>query len=200
MEVSGDEFEPTDEEVAAEAALAPLVIVNSERWDRFLEWVRDIEVPWQKEDTDQYRRMRAVQYCNGVRAVSRDLLDLKPTMASWVPHIACNIVPGQIVELGDPSRRAADACESYGACAKRVIKHLTCRRAIGANYAQGYIAQAFRRLSVRSSLIHGVDNAPFLQRQDAQLIGVGRVSAAHSRVEGPHMSVRVKTEQEYSLA
>ena len=47
---------------------------------------------------------------------------------------------------------------------------------------------------------HGADNTPFLQRQDAQLIGVRRVSAAHSRFEGPSMSVRVKTEQEYSLA
>ena len=199
MDVSGDEFEPTEDEVAAEAARPPLVTLNAERWDRFLEWVRGIEVPWE-EDTDEYRQMRALQYCNGARACSRDLLDLKPTMASWVPHIACYIVPRQIVELGDPSRRAADACESYGACAKRTIKHLTCRRALRAgSFGRGFVEQAFRRLTVRAGLIHGPENVPFLQRRDARLIGVGRVSAAPSRSEGPSMSIRVKVEQEYTL-
>ena len=197
MDVSGDEFEPTAEEIATEAARPKQIVLNADRWDRFLSWVRDIEVPWEASDTDEYRRMRALQYCNGARAVSRDLYDLKPTMESWVPHVACNIVPRQIVALGDPSKRAADACESYGACAKRTIKHLTCRRVIGAGHSRGYVEQAFRRLTVRSSLIHGADNAPYLQRRDAHLIGVGRVSGAHSRVEGPTHSIRVKVEQEY---
>ena len=98
MDISGDEFEPTAEEVAADAAHAPLLCVNADRWDRFLSWVRDIEQPWADgaDDTDEYRRARALQYCNHARAVSRDLYDLKPTMASWVPHSACNIVPRQI--------------------------------------------------------------------------------------------------------
>ena len=39
MDISGDEFEPTAEEVAAEAAHAPLLCVNADRWDRFLSWV-----------------------------------------------------------------------------------------------------------------------------------------------------------------
>ena len=143
MDVSGDEFEPTEEEVDAEAARPKLIILNADRWDRFLSWVRDIELPWE-EDTDEYRRARALKYCNGARAVLRDLYDLKPTMASWVPHIACNIVPRQIVELGDPSRRAADACESYWACAKRTIKHLTCRRAL----SQYDVWSGLRRASV----------------------------------------------------
>eukprot|EP00966_Prymnesium_polylepis_P029249 679112-Prymnesium_polylepis.1 len=72
MDVSGDEFEPTEEEVAAEAARAPLVIVNADRWDHFLSWVHDIEVPWE-EDTDDYRKLRALQYCNGARACPRVL-------------------------------------------------------------------------------------------------------------------------------
>lgn len=199
MDVSGDEFEPTKEQVAAEAARAPLIVDNADRWDRFLSWVRGIEQPWQ-EDTDEYRKMRALQYCNGARATSRDLYDLKPTMHSWVPHIACNIVPRQIVDLGDPSRRAADACESYGACAKRVIKYLTCRRALSAGFGRGYIEQAFRRLVVRSALIHGEENADYLLRADARLLGTGRTSAQHSRVEGPVHSIRVKVEQESALS
>ena len=199
MDVSGDEFEPTDEEVAAEAERTPLIHLNAERWDRFLSWVRDIEVPW-GEDTDEYRRQRALQYCNGARACARDLHELKPTMASWVPHIACNIVPRQIVELGDSSRRAADACESYGACAKRTIKHLTCRRALSAGFTRGYVEQAFRRLVVRASLIHGPENGPFLQRRDAKLVGSGRISVQQGRAEGPVIPVRVKVEQESACA
>ena len=109
-----------------------------------------------------------------------------------------NIVPRQIVDLGDPSRRAADACESFGSCAKRIIKHLTCRRALRAGFGRGFIEQAFRRLVVRSGLIHGEENAPFLQRRDAQLIGAGRLSAS-SRSEGPSILIRVKVEQEAAL-
>ena len=166
--------------------------------DRFLKWVQGIEVPWEDADTDTYRQMRALQYCNDARACSRDLIKLKPTMASWVPHVACYIVPRQIAELGDPSRRAADACESYGACAKRTIKHLTCRRALCVGrFGRGFVEQAFRRLVVRSSLIHGPENAPFLLRHDAKLVNVGRVSTAPKRIEGPSMSIRVKVEQEH---
>ena len=202
MDISGDEFEPTDAEVDAEAEREPLVILNADRWDRFLSWVRDIEVPWAKEeeDTDEYRRQRALLYCNGARAVSRDLLALKPTMASWVPHIACNIVPRQIVALGDPSRRAADACESFGACSKKTIKFLTCRRKIGASFGRGYIEQAFRRLAVRADLIHGPENAPYLMRSDHRLLVDGRANEGLSRAEGPHHSVRCKVEQEIALA
>ena len=116
-------------------------------------------------------------------------------------HRICNIAPRQIVELGDPTRRAADACESYDSCAKKVVKFLTCQRHIRAGvYGRGYIEQAFRRLVVRSALIHGAENESFLQREDARLLGAGRTTDAHSRVEGPSHSVRVKVEQEVSLA
>ena len=40
------------------------------------------------------------------------------------------VVPRQIIEMGDPSRRSCDACESLGARFKKIIKHLTCRRVI----------------------------------------------------------------------
>ena len=42
MDLSGDAFEPTAEEVQAEAALTPLLQRNATRWDEFLNWVRDI--------------------------------------------------------------------------------------------------------------------------------------------------------------
>ena len=89
---------------------------------------------------------------------ARDLLRLKPSMKTWVPHILCFIVPRQMLLLGDPARlvtrtyststhlltltylltyllthslrRSADACESLGALCKKIIKHLTCRRRI----------------------------------------------------------------------
>ena len=65
---------------------------------------------------------------------------------------------------------------------------------------QGFIEQAFRRLTWRSARIHGEENAPFLQRKDALLLGHGRGYGGHSRIEGPALSVRVKVEQELSNA
>ena len=195
MNLSGDEFDPSEEEIAAEAAREPLAKQNAGRWDRFLSWVRSTEDRW-LEDSDDYRKQRALIYCNGARAVSRDLYALKPTMASWVPHIACNIVPRQIVELGDPTSRAADACESYGACCKKLIKHLTCRRNVTRAYSRGWVEQAFRRLAVRSDLLHGAENVPFLLRADHKLLGSGMLGNVSNRVEGPAHSIRVKVEHE----
>ena len=83
-------------------------------------------------------------------------------------------------------------CESMGACTKKVVKHLTCRRKLTSKYTRGYVEQAFRRLVVRSDLLHGPENEPYLQRQDARLLGMGRTSAAPSKVEGPAHSIRVK--------
>ena len=168
---------------------------NGARWDRFLDWERTTEDPW-LEDSDDYRKERALIYCNGARAVARDLYALKPTLESWVPHIACNIVPRQIVDLGDPTCRAADACESYGACCKKVIKHLTCRRNVTRAYSRGWVEQAFRRLAVRSDLLHGPENVPFLMRADHRLLGTGTLGKVSDRVEGPKDCIRVKVERE----
>ena len=117
-------------------------------------------------------------------------------MNSWVPHIACFIVPRQIIQLGDPSRRAADACESYGSVCKKTIKFLTCRRHVSTKFGKGYLEQAFSRLAVRSGLLHGPANQPFMQRSDHALVGTGRKGAGKGHAEGPHMSVRVKVELE----
>ena len=81
-----------------------------------------------------------------------------------------------------------------------MIKFLTCRRAVSAKYGRGYIEQAFRRMTVRASLIHGPENAPFLQRKDARLLGTGLQSGTHGRVYGPDHCIRVKVEQEALLA
>ena len=196
MDVTDDEFEPTDEQVRAEEVQAPLIMKNADRWDRFLDWVRELELPWDVDDSDDYRKSRAVRYCNRARACSRDLLELKPTMSSWVPHIACNIAPRQIVALGDPRKRSADACESFGACTKKVIKLLTNHRQLSSNGKRGYVEQAFRRMSLRANLIHGEDNAPYLQRSDAMLLGHGRKNNGRGREEGPHLLVRVKVQME----
>ena len=73
MDLSGDEFEPTADEVTTEKAQAPLSVDVGAMWDRFLGWVRDIELPWEPEDSDEYRKARALSFCNSARACSRDL-------------------------------------------------------------------------------------------------------------------------------
>ena len=125
-------------------------------------------------------------------------------MKAWVLHVLCFIVPRQIVELGDPSRRSCDACESLGSSIKKLIRHLTCRRRASAQmhahksrtgkktawtttFKRGYIQQAFRRVSVRAELIYGEDNLPFLQRADGLIMEKGRSSTAkvHAARDGP---------------
>tara|TARA_B110000046_G_scaffold183516_1_gene219765 strand:+ start:741 stop:1991 length:1251 start_codon:yes stop_codon:yes gene_type:complete len=199
MDVGGGMFAPSDDEIEAESDRPALIMETSDYWDNFLSWVKEIEHPW-LEDSDAYRRNRALLYCNAARCCSRDLHILKPTMQSWVPHIACNIVPRQIAEMGDPTRRSADSCESYGACCKRVIKHLTCRRGISQKFGRGYVEQAFRRQCVSSELLHGEENVPFLQRKDHMLLGSGRQSNAHQSAYGPQCCIRVKVEQELALS
>ena len=109
-----DPYAPSPEDLAAEAALEPLMVQSAEYWDNFLEWVRDIQTTW-TSDTDEYRETRAVSWFNHSRQCGRDIHALKPTMKSWVPHVACYVVTRQIVAMGDPGRRSADSCESFGA-------------------------------------------------------------------------------------
>jgi hypothetical protein len=205
MEVD-DEYEPTEEELEQEAREEPLMMLNADRWDRFLRLVKAIHEPWPQGegDTREYREKRAVQAFNLTAPVCHDLLELKPTLQSWVPHVAQFIVPRQMVELGDPARRAADACESFGAMFKKLIKHSTCRRRMMGTektthkskatnqssrarwqqtFNRGYIQQAFTRACVRESLQHGEENAPFRQRADVRRTSTGKATWSRKSAE-----------------
>ena len=192
-----DEYAPSAEDIAQEEQEEPLMMRNADRWDRFLSLVRLLQRPWPQgaADTDFLRKERAVEVFNLGARVANDLLALKPTMQTWVPHILVFIVPRQMVLLGDPTRRSCDACESFGAMVKKLIKHTTCRRRVcGAQqtlhvsstdstkrwqqtFNRGYIEQAFRRVTVRESLQHGPENAPFLQRADACRTAQGKTTS-----------------------
>jgi hypothetical protein len=188
-----DEYSPTEEDVEREEELEPIMMQNAARWDHFFALVESISRPWPQGDmdTDEYRKGRAVEVFNLGAQCANDLLELKPTLMSWVPHILVFIVPRQMVLLGDPTRRSCDACESFGAMVKKTIKFTTCRRRLAGaqqvehkstrsgkiwkqSFRRGYIEQAFRRVSVRESLQHGADNAPYLQRTDHRRKTVGK--------------------------
>ena len=131
---------------------------------------------------------------------------------TWVPHILVFIVPRQMVALGDPTRRSCDACESFGAMAKKFIKHATCRRrrVMGAEqtthghtasaqatekrwkqmFNWGFIQQAFTRLCVRESLQHGADNRPFMQRADAKRKSMGVASVSKRNKSTPEAPIK----------
>jgi len=207
-----DNYSPTDEQVAQEEAEEPLMMPNAGRWDRFLALVRAMQATWPQgePDTDTYRKGRALATFNLAAPVCNDLLELKPTMQTWVPHILLFIVCGrQMVELGDPTRRSCDACESFGAMTKKLIKHSTCRRRIVDNgrttphrkglwkqtFKVGFIQQAFTRACVRESLRHGEDNVAYAQRRDRLLTTLGKASFCKKLVEeeAPRRSI-------YSLA
>jgi hypothetical protein len=211
------DYEPDAETLAAEEREESLMCQNATIWDHFLTLVRAIQAPWAEgvDDTDAYRKMRALECFNVSIPVVNDLLQLSPTMKTWVPHILLFIVPRQMVELGDPSRRSCDACESFGAMIKKIIKHLTCRRSVkvGADrsasstahhvggvekwrqtFTRGFIQQAFERVCVRAELRLGPANAPYAQRSDVRgLHTTGRATAARGRntpvYAGPRESI-----------
>ena len=208
----------TAEDVAAEEEEASVMMEAADAWQHFLDYVDLVQSPWAQgpEDTDNYRKLRAVQLynagacaplacalcprvlisalslcprgCAGAK-VANDLYRLKPTLKSWVPHIMVFIVPRQVLPLGDPSRRSCDACESFGARFKKLIKERTCRRGIkhertihngkgrkswDTKYLKGYIQQSFERLNVSERLSHGENNAAHLQRSDYRRITTGK--------------------------
>ena len=200
-----EEYAPTEEEIEEEESLEPLMMQNAQAWDNFLIMVSDFARPWPQgsPDTDEYRKGRALTYFNNMALVCNDLLRLKPTLRSWVPHIALFIVPRQMLTLGDPTRRACDACESWGAMAKKTIKHATCRHRIDKGptehkkgdklwkqqFNKGFVQQAFSRLTVRESLQHGPENEAFAQRVDARRVVVGKASISRKAYQGEQLSL-----------
>ena len=224
----------TEDEIAAEDDDEPTMMQNAKYWDDFNALVDEAQKPWATpdDDTDDYRKQRAVAFFNvaNVRAstvraprpsplcgadlpslpslqlrravrqvLSNDIYALNPVLAAWVLHVLCFIVPRQIVELGDPTRRSCDACESFGAVLKKLIKHATCRRRTSATqvfghrsangrklwtqtFKRGYIEQSFKRVCVRQELLHGEANIPFLQRADYDLKDKGRAKRDKDKV------------------
>ena len=188
-----------------ESELEPTMMEHARYWDNFCALVRDSQEPWDPSDSDEYREKRAVSAFNHGAQVANDMLKLNPTMQSWVYHILCFIVPRQILELGDPSRRSCEACESFGAMFKKTIRHLTCRRNIeqsATNHSRGnkqwqqvftknYITQSFERVAVRETLIHGEANQPYLQREDNCLLthGTAAGKATAPAAAGENISI-----------
>ena len=66
MELDDEECMPTDEEIAEEEELEPLMMANAGRWERFISYVDLYMAPWADEahDTDLYRKRRAVELFN----------------------------------------------------------------------------------------------------------------------------------------
>ena len=103
---------------------------------------------------------------------------------------------------------AAQWLQRPGAMVKKIVKNLTCRRDLssgaGSNhigkkkkkgwqqtFKKDYIQQAFERVAVRETLIHGEENAAYLQREDAALLARGTVSEVSCKgVQGRDASLR----------
>jgi hypothetical protein len=129
--------------------------------------------------------------------LANDIYQLNPELSGWVLHVMCFIVPRQIVELGEPARRACDACEAIGSVCKKLIRHNTCRRRVSQQqhahrssngrklwtqtFKKGYVTQMFKRISVRADLIHGEANERYLQRADHRLKQSGKSTVTAAR-------------------
>eukprot|EP00965_Chrysotila_dentata_P096838 3200496-Pleurochrysis_carterae.AAC.1 len=67
MELEEDsELGVTDEELAQEESEVPQMMQHAEMWDHFLSYVMAAERPWAspEDDTDDYRKARAVEFFN----------------------------------------------------------------------------------------------------------------------------------------
>eukprot|EP00965_Chrysotila_dentata_P081733 2698262-Pleurochrysis_carterae.AAC.1 len=139
--------------------------------------------------------------------IATDIYTLNTKLADgWVLHVLCFVVTRHTLKLGDPTRRSCDACESFGAMLKKMIKHLTCRRRINKSgslrdngkkewletFRRGYTEQAFRCVCARADLIHGKANVRYMQRTDYRLKNTGRAAKAstnQAEVTGPLLSI-----------
>ena len=173
-------------------------------WDNFYTLTRSFRVF--ESDTDSYRQQRAVEVFNGASQVGRDVKILRPTLQSACPHIVANIIPRQIVEMGDPLKRGCDQSEGFGANLKSTIhrrvsrnkitgkdvKH-TRRDASGAVTKQwtqkalkvSRVMQAFRTECVCNRIVRDPGSAKYLLRKHHRLLGKGRASGAPVKEERP---------------
>ena len=215
MDLDDDAFAPSADEIRIEEDEVPQMMSHADMWDRFRAWVFSIQEPWTSDD-DDYREQKAVEYFNHLMACSRDLLKLKPTLQSWVPHVSCFVASRQIKWLGRGRNRSADACESYGALVKHLIKHRTCRRRVRGDssahtrgvtkwqqtFTTHYIKQAFSRCCVKEKLLHGKANEPFLQRHDWRLKakGVKKEKVQKEKVVSDTVRLRLQKEVDNDCA
>lgn len=207
----GDHEGVTEEDLQQEEQEEPAMMEAARKWDHFFELVAESNAEWAAPDldTDEYREQRAVTLFNKATVVARDIKSLNPELAGWVLHVLVFIVPRQYVSMGDPTRRSCDACESLGSSMKKFIRHLTCRRRHSLTqeychskpeggklwrqtFKRGYIEQTFRRICVRSELIHGEANSRYLQRADHRLLNKGRVSKANIKPSAEQRSSSVE--------
>ena len=72
-------------------------------------------VPQVRVGRGRHRELRAVEAFNAGTQAGKDMKVLRPTLLSACPHVLANIVPRQMVEMGDPLRRGCDQSEAIGA-------------------------------------------------------------------------------------
>ena len=187
---------PSEDETVAER--------DARFWDHFYAVVRAFRVF--ESDTNNYREQRAVEVFNAASQLGRDAKVLRPTLVSACPHILANVVPRQIVDLGDPLRRGCDQSEAVGANMKSTIHRRVVRRTItnkstkhtrrdakGAIVKQwtqkalkvSRVMQAFRAECVRERILRDPGSAHLLQRKHCKLINMGRVSTPRAKEETP---------------
>ena len=133
---------PTDNEDVAER--------DARFWDNYLAMRRSLRVF--ESDTDEYRQQRAVGVFNTSNQVMKDVKVLRPTLQSAIPHILRNIVPPQIVEMGDPLGRGCDQSEAIGANLKSTLHRRVCRKKLKGKWIDGkWVAETAQTYTRRST-------------------------------------------------
>ncbi|KAL1514466.1 hypothetical protein AB1Y20_003565 [Prymnesium parvum] len=186
------------------------ILLDAKAWDSFISLVHSVR-PFERDDPP-YRQERAVETFNAAASVMEHYKRLHASAQSACPHVALCVLPRQMVEHGDPNRRATDHSESYGASIKdgihrrclrrkKAVESVTHRRRdsnglIIKSWTQrglgvSRVMQAFRDMSVRECLLREEESVPYLLRKhyDLATVGFSTVGKAASAARDPCASI-----------
>ena len=138
---------PTNDESVAER--------DARFWDNYLAMRCSLRVF--ESDTDAYRQQRAVEVFNTSNQVMKDVKVLRPTLQSAIPHILRNIVPQQIVEMGDPLGRGCDQSEAIGANLKSTLHRRVRRVKLKGKWVDGKWVAEKTKTYTRRDASGGID-------------------------------------------
>jgi len=205
-----DEDEQELEDGEDEDAVARM-LRDAKSWDSFARLVYSVR-SFTSDSEDYYRKERAVECFNAAAEVLSEYKRLSPAAQSACPHVALCVLPRQMVEHGDPTRRGTDHSESYGAAIKDGIHRRCLRRKKATERSTHHrrdkegkivktwtqaplgvsrVMQTFRDQCVRERLIRDEESVPYLLRTHYRLAktGFSTVGEAGARAVDPLQSI-----------
>ena len=157
-----------------------------------------------ESDTPEYRQARAVELFNAASKVGRNMVEVRESFDSAVPHVLTSVVTRQMVLDGDPNRRGCDQSEAIGVSIKFDL-HNRCNRLCKAKTESTHkkqdktggvikewrqklsvsrVMQTFKSSVLREALRRDPDSQQYLTRRDHVVANHGFVTKGGARAMG----------------